>query len=481
MKILLNITFMFLLLLSSIRIEAKETGLFYRVYTLNELSLGDTIIIVSDNDQYPDQPSVFSFANNFKHKLYNGETNYCINPDSTNFWVIGEYYDEDANRIIKLKYPFKKTTNWVGCNNSGTISACSQNSGSTKSDPHPRFIIKENNGRFNINSYDFRTSYLELKYYGSEWYFSGSTHNKDLYIYKQEKNTQLYSENNSLKILGEYNENVIKNIDDQYIGSFDFTDTGNYNPYSPKNPNCILYLPPSCDGNQPNTSINGIVNQLSLVRGYNFSPQTDFFAKECSFQTKIFQDGGFETICIPFTPNKIEDSDGTDITSLLQFYKFEELNDETARFTKVNLQDLEAGVAYIMKWNGTINSEQKEVLMIGQNQQITTKPIEQTFKGTFTSYKVAETPHYTLFTNGLEFHRLIADTVTQFRAYMTMLNPMNIKIQIEQNNLTHINIHNHDDNQELIYFDLSGNVYNRKTQKNGIYIINGRKNFIRKN
>ncbi|MGL4293905.1 MAG: hypothetical protein ACRCSQ_10050 [Bacteroidales bacterium] len=148
------------------------------------------------------------------------------------------------------------------------------------------------------------------------------------------------------------------------------------------NPNCLVFT-----ANPMNLPANEICDKvcerLALSDGGSLGIGFEFIAREASYTRMTREDGGWETILIPFEVKESE------MPSDYLFYGFESLSadEKTVNFTRVT--SLCAHTSYLMRYNGWNNPEKtKELLLHTADARITVQKETKTFNGV---YKETET------------------------------------------------------------------------------------------
>ena len=197
----------------------------------------------------------------------------------------------------------------------------------------------------------------------------------------------------------------------------------------------------------------------------------------CSYTREVCLDGGYETIVLPFD---------ADITELKEagfvFERFGLIAEDTIKF--VNLaegENLEAGVPYIFRYNGTPSAEVKELAFTGMVQQASDKiKAVKGWSGTFVGMAGdAMADKYVLAGEGDKL--LEADVNAAFPPYRCF---MELPADMDASTLTvmHYEMIASVDRIQMpdatkAIFELSGRRLNGMPQK-GIVIMNNRKIYI---
>lgn len=486
-----------LFLFNGISLSANDTGLFYRINSLTEINTGDTIIIVGEDSVHsgilsflPYVRSVLDEKNekrDFRYTKYTGETDYCISPDSNNVWIVTVAEINVTDKHIQLCHPYVQYKQWLTNNRSGYIHTGAFGVDSNKESSH--FIIKEFDGDFYITRKLNTSSYLRFE--GDYWLLSTakSMVNRRMIIYKHANGLTLKKENSTLIFSGTFNEDAIRRIDNKSITNIDFRNVTDAIQYSPANPNCIVYYPMTQKGyiETGNAPSNGNVSLLNIADENDFSPEEPIYADEVNYTRAVFLDGGYETICLPFVPSIIKDTDDNDITTHFTFEEFiGQKSSDVLSFDTIDISDFQAGKAYLMSNTIPYDDQKKTVVFVGYNQDIVNTPTDDTFIGYFRSVTKGGNELFTLNSAGQYFCPFLSDLTKQFRAYIIPTTDM----QCKKYSVTHddiLSVYSTSINDVVDVYDLNGmlihkNIHKnnlRETLKNGTYIINNRKYIIR--
>lgn len=164
----------------------------------------------------------------------------------------------------------------------------------------------------------------------------------------------------------------IKNL--KWIDVVGIAWTGTGTLIAPTNPNCIIFT----KLNYPNWShrvINNKCLKFNLTDKQPFGTPSDFTATEATYTRQAWQDGGWETIIIPF-----------DVTSLPDGYIFDEFvgisqDKKEIRFRQVT--SLTANKPYLMKKIKDLDAIQKECVFTASGVTVSSKMNNSEFTGVY--------------------------------------------------------------------------------------------------
>lgn len=149
--------------------------------------------------------------------------------------------------------------------------------------------------------------------------------------------------------------------------------------YKPINPNAV-FVTPHLLNLAKNEVYNGICKKFELTDRQPFGIIDSFTAEEATYTRNAWQDGGWETIMLPFDVSE---------EILPADYQFDEFHSITpdnkiVRFTEVT--SLKAHTPYLMRYTGTPQNTQDTVRFTAQNVTITPfdPATSSPFKGVYT-------------------------------------------------------------------------------------------------
>lgn len=136
---------------------------------------------------------------------------------------------------------------------------------------------------------------------------------------------------------------ALESLENITLSNFHFTDEGTIN--TPANPNCLVFTDQPL-GLTQNEVVNGVCKNLVLTDNAVFGSSKTFTASNATYSRQAYQDGGWETIMLPYnvTANEMP----ADYT----FAKFTGVSETEKAVTFTQVTELKAHTPYLMKYVG---------------------------------------------------------------------------------------------------------------------------------
>lgn len=186
----------------------------------------------------------------------------------------------------------------------------------------------------------------------------------------------------------------------------------------PANPNCLIYTTQEL-AFEKNVVKNGVCNYLDITDKKPFGMIHDFMAYNMNYVRNAWQDGGWETIILPYPMDKM---------ALPKDYIFDEYIGTSSDYSTVEFKqvaELQANKPYLMKYVGAnIGNWQNECAFINEFVSISSERKNAGFTGVYSRTSTAD--KYILGTkNGVTiFGKGTANSyVMPFRAYLDIALP----------------------------------------------------------
>lgn len=193
---------------------------------------------------------------------------------------------------------------------------------------------------------------------------------------------------------------------------------------------------------------------------------------DCSYVRNAYQDGGYESIVLPFD---------ADITTIKEagfvFEKLDTITDTSIRFVDLAEDEhLKAGVAYIFRYSGTPSDERQEVTFVERQTQLTdTIANNNGWTGTFNAMDGTQIAgKYILNVKG-DMMQKAGDgaSLSPYHAYLEVSQGMDMSRMVVMHNgqATGINSSMDSGRENVPVFDISGRIVKDKSYR-GLVVCN---------
>ena len=211
---------------------------------------------------------------------------------------------------------------------------------------------------------------------------------------------------------------ALESLENITLSNFHFTDEGTIN--TPANPNCLVFTDQPL-GLTQNEVVNGVCKNLVLTDNAVFGSSKTFIASNATYSRQAYQDGGWETIMLPYnvTANEMP----ADYT----FAKFTGVSETEKAVTFTQVTELNAHTPYLMKYVGASpGAGQAACTFAVANTTIGAQTATVNFVGVYTQtntkgkYILGMKDGQTIFGKGTA-----TSYVNPFRAYLDITLPAN--------------------------------------------------------